>query len=176
MNTAIPVYIKLLSERSRLTSNELKHAPRKTSRVILRTCPLATQKSRLLGACVQMMCSVALVLLVVREEESGFNLHSAGATCRSRASKGQSAPQLTGVGEMASDISCFFYSFIFSRLVFDREESLVTLSDSRGGRGPSRSTFPNQCQFTSSNSIKCTISATNLWIYTQQPWKKKKDK
>lgn len=66
--------------------------------VILRTCPPAAQKSRLLGACVQMMCNVSLVLVV--REESGFNLHSAGTTCRSRASKGHTV--LRGISLSAS--------------------------------------------------------------------------
>lgn len=148
--------------------------------VILRTCPPAAPKSCLLGACVQMMWNVALVLTV--REESGFNLHSAGTTCRSRASKGQTA--LLGISlpapcsfskEEVKWERTFLGSFLSPSLFFAWEGSLVTLVDSSGGRGPRSSTFQNQCQFTLSNSINRTISATNQWIYTQQQ-NRKKDK
>lgn len=86
------------------------------------------------------MCNVSLVLVV--REESGFNLHSAGTTCRSRASKGHtvlrgislsaSCSFKQGGGKMGTDISWFF-SFILS-LFFDGEGSLVTLFDSSGGK------------------------------------------
>ena len=95
------------------------------------------QQSRLPGACVQMMCNIARAPAI--REESGFNLHSAGITCRIRGGKGQAAPAwhftvcflwLRGVGwgcvGVEKHVSRFFSFFLF---------------DSRGGQAQAGSVF-----------------------------------